>query len=39
MGGTSQDPRKRKDNRIGFSFPEGTGQWAFSTRQYASIWN
>jgi hypothetical protein len=24
MGGTSQDPRKRKDNRIGFSFPEGT---------------
>ncbi len=24
MGGTSHDPRKRKDNRIGFSFPEGT---------------
>src|SRR5882724_8273674 len=24
MGGTSHNPRKRKDNRIGFSFPEGT---------------
>jgi hypothetical protein len=24
MGGSSHGPRKRKDNRIGFSFPEGT---------------
>ncbi len=24
MGGSSQCPRKRKDNRIGFSFPDGT---------------